>query len=382
MAKYTVLQMVQQILSAMDSDQVNSINDTPEAMQIAYCIQHSYNNMLGRYDLPEHNQLFQLTSTSSSTPTLLLKPETGVQRLEWIDYYDTNPADSGPPASDQFGAYSHDLNTDIVQTNTWNTTSNSTNTIATGSNQTYSVLSSSTLPVVVGQAVQITSGPNFMIGSVISYSHPTLVVLPATAIGSGTYSTWFITANTGGGAPPGYLPIEILTQEDFFNMINSFNPADSTVGSYTYTVSDNYTGSPYSFTLYYKNDSQPKFCTIVGNQYIFFDSLDNTQDTFLNGTKTLAYGWVIPQFTISDGFTPVLDDQQFPMLVNEAKALAFLELKQTQHPKAEQEVARQLFSLQKFKHVANKPSQFSLLPSFGRRGNGYGGYPGYTQYRG
>ncbi|HYT45834.1 MAG TPA: hypothetical protein VEP90_26140, partial [Methylomirabilota bacterium] len=299
--------------------------------------------------------------------------------LEWLQYYDSNPADSASPVSDQFGAYSHSLNVDIVKTNTWSTTSSSSNTISTGSNLTF-VVASNTLPVVVGQAVQATSGANFMIGTVISYSGFNLVILPFTAIGSGTYSTWNITANTGGTAPPGYLEVAILTQEDFFNLINRYNPSDSTVGSYTYTISDNYTGAPYSFTLYYKNDSQPKFCTIVGNQYIFFDSLDSTQDTFLQQGKSLAYGWVIPQFTIADGFTPTLDDQQFPMLINEAKALAFLELKQTQHPKAEQEINRQLFSLQKFKHVANKPSQFSLLPSFGRRGQGYGGWPGYTRY--
>jgi len=72
---------------------------------------------------------------------------------------------------------------------------------------------------------------------------------------------------------------------------------------------------------------------------------------------------------MGDTFIPELDDQQFPLLLNEAKSLAFFELKQTPHTKAEQEARRQWTSLQRDKSVDDKPSSFDALPNFGRRPN-------------
>ncbi len=51
-------------------------------------------------------------------------------------------------------------------------------------------------------------------------------------------------------------------------------------------------------------------------------------DTTLQTSKTLCYGQIIPTFTLEDSFIPDLDDTQFPLLLNEAKAIAFVELKQ------------------------------------------------------
>ena len=44
MAKMTVLEMVQDILNDMDSDEVNSINDTIEAQQVANTVRTVYAN--------------------------------------------------------------------------------------------------------------------------------------------------------------------------------------------------------------------------------------------------------------------------------------------------------------------------------------------------
>jgi hypothetical protein len=68
-----------------------------------------------------------------------------------------------------------------------------------------------------------------------------------------------------------------------------------------------------------------------------------------------------------DTFIPQLDNNIFPLLLNEAKSLAFLELKQQPHVKAEQEIKRQISSLQKFKAVTKQPTDFERLPNFGRR---------------
>src|SRR6266446_8280038 len=118
--KFTLLDLTQSILSALNSDEVNSIGDTTESLQVAECIRTSYLNMLGRYDLPEHNQLFQLTpSDDPFKPTLMYRPE-GINRIEWLKYFDSNPSDS--QQVDQFGAFRHDLNLDLNTTPTTPTT--------------------------------------------------------------------------------------------------------------------------------------------------------------------------------------------------------------------------------------------------------------------
>ena len=53
--KYTLLEMTQDILSNMSSDEVNSISDTPESLQVATIIKQKYYDIVSRGDLPEHN---------------------------------------------------------------------------------------------------------------------------------------------------------------------------------------------------------------------------------------------------------------------------------------------------------------------------------------
>jgi hypothetical protein len=380
MSKLTLLQLTQSILSALNSDQVNSISDTVESLQVAECVKTSYLNMLGRYDLPEHNQLFSLNSSDDPTkPTLMMKPD-GVNRIEYIKYFDSNPFDSNSLQTSQFGAYSHDLNLDLVPQNPWNTTSTTSNTIGTGSKSF--VVASNTISVSIGQGVQaFFNSTNVLTGTVIAWNPTTftLVINVTSFAGSGTYTVWNITGSGGVSVAPGYRDVDLLDPMDFITMVSLFNLTDNNVGTYTLTVNELETGLPGSFKINYKNDRTPRFYCILSNLYILFDSYDVTQDTTLQTSKTLAYGWVMPAFQMVDGFIPNLDEQQFPMLLNMAKDLAFIELKEKSHPQADREVNRQLASLQKFKALGNRPSPFEQLPSFGRR-IGTGGYAvGYPQ---
>lgn len=84
--KRTLLQLVQDILSSMDSDEVNSINDTVEATQVANIVRTVYNDIISRANLPEHYKLFELDASLDPTkPTLMIRPES-VQSLLWIKY--------------------------------------------------------------------------------------------------------------------------------------------------------------------------------------------------------------------------------------------------------------------------------------------------------
>jgi hypothetical protein len=177
--------------------------------------------------------------------------------------------------------------------------------------------------------------------------------------------------NSSSGAGPGYIEVKILSIEEFLKIINRFDTTASNVGTFELTVINQHSESPDTFKFNYENDHRPKFCCIVSDYYIIFDAYDQTQDATLQSSKTQCYGWVLPEFKMEDTFVPALEDNIFPLLLSEAKSLAFLELKQQLHQKAEQEVKRQLSSLQKFKAVSKKPSYFEQLPDFGRHGSGW-----------
>jgi hypothetical protein len=280
--KLNLLQLTQNILSSLDSDEVNSIGDTTESLQVATIIQTVFYNMVSRAGLPDQMQLFQLTPSNDETkPVLMFKPE-NVDKIDWLKYLDTNPNDS--EQQDQFGSYSHDLNTDI-------TTNPNDNTVSS----------------------------------------------------------------------PVYKYVTLLPVQQFLDMTNNFNLSEGNVDSFVFTE------GPNSFTFYYKNDRQPMYATVVENFYFIFDSFDNSQDSTLQASKTLCSGQTIPVFVMEDTFIPDLDDYQFPLLLSESKSLAYFELKQTLHQKAEQENKRQWSQVQKNKSIDNRPSYFDQLPDFGRR---------------
>ena len=54
--------MVQNILSDMDSEEVNSVSDTNEAEQIAEVLEATYHNMVSSRFIPEHSQTIKLVS--------------------------------------------------------------------------------------------------------------------------------------------------------------------------------------------------------------------------------------------------------------------------------------------------------------------------------
>lgn len=74
--KYTLLEITQEILNAMDSDEVNDIDDTIESQQVANVIRNTYNNMISNRDWPHLRKLIKLDSSLDITkPTHLKIPE-------------------------------------------------------------------------------------------------------------------------------------------------------------------------------------------------------------------------------------------------------------------------------------------------------------------
>lgn len=343
----------------MSSDEVNSIGDTIESMQVAQIIQNKYYDIVARGDLEFDEQLFQLTpSDNLLTPTLMYLPA-GVSRISWLQYYDTNPEDNTTQTS-QFGAYSHDLNVDVIPTITWTTTSTSTITIPATFPSTVTLVLATAVPAATGQQVTLTNGSNYINGTVGQYVSNTLVVNVVNWSGSGTFSSWVVSSVSSFNLPPGYRYITILANDEFLDMVNKFDLTQTNVQAYTYTSNGN------KFQSRYMNDRQPSWATVISNSLVLFDALDTTQDSTLQASKTMLKGQVVPSFKLQDNFVPPLNDQQFPLLLNESKALAFFELKQMPHTLADRELKRQWSVTQKTKSIANKPSYFDQLPNYGR----------------
>lgn len=76
MEKYSLLDMVQLILNDMDGDNVNSIDDTTESMQVAQIVKQNYNTMLSVGDWPHLKKFGKLRSANDlSRPTHMRLPK-------------------------------------------------------------------------------------------------------------------------------------------------------------------------------------------------------------------------------------------------------------------------------------------------------------------
>lgn len=82
---YTLLKMVQLILSSMDGDEINSISDTTESQQIVDIIEQTYNDIATTIDFPDEWNFFELEAGSAAQPTYLKLPD-NVGKLEWVKY--------------------------------------------------------------------------------------------------------------------------------------------------------------------------------------------------------------------------------------------------------------------------------------------------------
>jgi hypothetical protein len=88
MQKMTLLQIVQNILSALSSDQVTSITDTVESTQVAEEVRTTFYELYGNRDIATFEGLVTLESPgSSSTPHILTCPE-NVSYIRWLKYRD------------------------------------------------------------------------------------------------------------------------------------------------------------------------------------------------------------------------------------------------------------------------------------------------------
>ena len=86
MAKLTLLDIVQDILNDMDSDYVNSISDTEEALQVAQIVKTTYYEMMSRRDWNHLSKIGLLENVSDSARPNYLKVPSDVGAIGFIMY--------------------------------------------------------------------------------------------------------------------------------------------------------------------------------------------------------------------------------------------------------------------------------------------------------
>ena len=116
-------------------------------------------------------------------------------------------------------------------------------------------------------------------------------------------------------------------------------------------------------TLFIGNSTSPSYYTSFDDEHIVMDSYDATVESTLQNSKSRAFGYVYPTFTITDSFEPDLDDTMLPYMLAEAKSTCFSLFKSGSDPKIEQS-ARRLKSF--VQNDMYKTKRANKRPHYGR----------------
>lgn len=255
--KYNLIRMTQLILSSMDSDEVNDINDTVESRQVVDIIETSFNDLVSELDLPEWYDFIELQPSGDPAKPTLLSIPAGVIKIDYIQY---------------------DRRED---------------------NETVRKFEN---------------------------VHP-------------------------------------MVRYDFFQRMNTLDSAEANVYRYDYEANSQ------TFDVRGYNDRWPGSYTVIGDHTIVFDNYRVDIDLTVVANRTMCYGKRVPVFQRQNTFVPDLDAENFTLLFNEAKAQAFIELKQVANAKADQRARRALVSVTRNQHKTPQELPIKRPYNFGRKGN-------------
>jgi hypothetical protein len=93
MQKMTLLEMVQNIASALETDEISSISDTTESLQIAEVIKETFYEQFNNIVIPEFRGLITLDDVNDLTRPNYLKIPSNVTKIDWIRYKDFRNSD-------------------------------------------------------------------------------------------------------------------------------------------------------------------------------------------------------------------------------------------------------------------------------------------------
>lgn len=91
--KMTLLEMTQNILSAMDAEEVTSISDTIESLQVAEEIKTTYYESLGNFEIPSQLKIISFTGLADADHPNMMKVDETVDQFSWVKYNTNTTAD-------------------------------------------------------------------------------------------------------------------------------------------------------------------------------------------------------------------------------------------------------------------------------------------------
>jgi len=86
MAKFSLLDIVQDVLNDLDSDEVNSIDDTVEAAQVAQIVKSTYFSMMSSRNWPHLRRSIQLIPTTNLAQPTHMYVKDDIKELSFINY--------------------------------------------------------------------------------------------------------------------------------------------------------------------------------------------------------------------------------------------------------------------------------------------------------
>lgn len=92
-AKMSLLELVQDILNDLDSDEVNSIDDTVESTQVAQIVKATYQAMMSNRNWPHQKRLLSLTPSGDDTLPTHMTMQEEIKEMVGIKYNCAKAAD-------------------------------------------------------------------------------------------------------------------------------------------------------------------------------------------------------------------------------------------------------------------------------------------------
>lgn len=165
---------------------------------------------------------------------------------------------------------------------------------------------------------------------------------------------------------PNYRDLTYIDNKEYLYYQQNFDSTDTAILPITVSVNGT------DFVFQYRNDRLPINYTIFDENLVLFDAYDSSIESTLTQVRTLGWGDMAPSFTASNTWVPDLDPRQFQLLLQSAKATAFVELKQIANTRAEKQERKNKILTQKNKNDNDPYFSNQSHAKFGRRGgNGY-----------
>lgn len=152
-----------------------------------------------------------------------------------------------------------------------------------------------------------------------------------------------------------YQEITFLEPREFMHIVDERNSTATNVTQVT-------DASNIKINIF--KDRAPIYFTSFNETVIVFDAYDADVETFLKTAKNQCYGKIYPTVSQTDAFYFDLPMDSFSFLLNEAKSVAFITLKQQQNPKAEQHAVTQR---RRMSQQAWKLRNGIRYPNYGRK---------------